>query len=939
MRDPLDLPLAVWPDWDGRDYDSVASYANPAELEDAAIAPWVRFNNLDEDDPLEQLADVFKYVQSLRIRYGLEPWISGQGQRIRWPALIRRDCGTCLDLAVLFASVLLRCQFRPLLVFAESTMRTENHVVVLVDLRGPIQDLMLRPDSSELPLLREKERGRHTYSFHEGRVPEGFAIFDATSATVSEERWTFEEAEETALVLLEDEVHYPNKVVLDVASAIRTNAGGPYPIPNESTGASAVWTRLPPRYTPPPLPDSDELVESLRAAEGRIALVGESGTGKSTIAYRTAAGWDNGYGWFLNAADRSTLQSELAQVELLHRSRSLAVSQVHDDQVALSRAALRRLAQSRMPWVMVVDNADNEPGSIADLLPDPRWSGQIVIVTSTHTGWASWADTSMKFGGISPASSRIAETETAASFGRAIEVDIRVRLLKRGIEVTADDLSSLVELCKNHLSFPAQQLAITIAWAPATQLEAPPLVRTASRGALRSRLVELERLGLVGTTQSRGWTVAMHRAIAADVRKWDPNTPQAGARRLERLMANEYVVEVLAERAEESVLMRLIRLAERSAKTRRIVGSIFTLSGVLEGRGMSTEAAAVANLCLDHDKGDLSPSRVALAKLRVVRHTKNHAKDIASLERALSLVTEIVEGLPKSSDREGNLFYYQCVATEGLVRRQLAKRALQGEYLTNELEAARALIVKAASRRAEIIGPDDWRASVEREMAFFGIAAVSLDLGKCTFSDPERAALLLGDSLQMYTAVRDAINEFHGYAVIHPRGAAAEYGRALCYYYSALLGVPPRLRSNTQIFGIPSEYEAHGRIEEPPLEQSEKADEELLLSAAHDALQESLRGRVGLQVGNQGSVDVVKCLRLGIEISAARIVWAHGSRSELSVRQMSTRMVEDLLVETEQNFRNDWQHFGGVSTGEYGTYCDPDGRTAGYRRRWSPSKE
>lgn len=928
----------VWPDWNGLGYDSVARYVNPAELEDAAIAPWVRFNDLDEDNPLEQLAEVFRYVQSLGIRYGLEPWISGEGQRIRWPALIRRDCGTCLDIAVLFASVLLRCQFRPLLVFAESTARTESHVVVLVDLRAPLQDLKLDSDSGQLPLLRDDDRGRYTYSFDDAGTPEGFVIFDATTATLGD--GDFDDAVEAARKLINDPVRYPNKIVLDVASAIQGMGGEPYPIPNESTGASAVWTRLPPRYSPPPLPDSDELVARLHAAQGRLALIGESGTGKSTIAYRTAAGWDNGYGWFLNAADRSTFQAELAQVELMQRSRSLGASQEQDDQVALSRAALRRLNQSHLPWVVVVDNADNEPGSIADLLPVPRWSGQVVIITSTHSAWASWADTSLEFGRISPSGSRTgsSDAEPGVVPRRAIEVDIRGRLTKRGIKVNADDLSSLIELSKGHLSSATQQLAITISWAPATQVGARVFVQGTPLCAFRARLAELETLGLVGTTQSGGWTVAMHRSIAAEIRSWDPDTPSAGASRFRRLMENALLVEVLAERAEESVLVRLIQLVERSARRRSLVDPLFTLSEVLEARGMSQEAAEIANVCLGRDDGELTPYRAALAKLLVVRHTKNHARDVVSLQAALRSVAEVVEGLPKSAEREARLFYYQCVATEGLVRRQLAKLTLQGDRLANELESARSLILEAASRRAEIIGPDDWRSSIEREMALFGIAAVSLDLGKSRFSEPLKVASLLGDSLQMYTAVRDAVNEVHGHAAIHPRAAAAEYGRALCFYYSALLGIRPQIRSETQIFGIPAEYEAHAHIENPLPDHSEEADEPLLLAAAHEALLESLRGRAGLQVGNQDSADVVKSLRLGIEISATRIIWAPGNRSGAPVRRMSAREIEGLLTETEQNFRNDWRHFGGIATGDYSTDTDPEGRHAGYRRRWPPAE-
>jgi hypothetical protein len=51
---------------------------------------------------------------------------------------------------------------------------------------------------------------------------------------------------------------------------------------------------------------------------------------------------------------------------------------------------------------------------------------------------------------------------------------------------------------------------------------------------------------------------------------------------------------------------------------------------------------------------------------------------------------------------------------------------------------------------------------------------------------------------------------------------------------------------------------------------------------------------------------------------------------------MSASAIEGLLIETEQNFRNDWKNFGGISTGDFTTYNDPEGQTAGYYRDWSP---
>jgi hypothetical protein len=932
--DALVSNSATWPDWDGISFDAIVKYLNPAELEDAAIAPWVRFNDSDEDDPLALLSQTFRYLQSLRIRYGLEPWISGRGQRIRWPALIRRDCGTCLDVAVLFASILLRCQFRPLLLFVEGRVNTESHVLIGVDLRAPLQDIMMKSGEAQLPFALDASHGRYTYQMPQGGLPSGFVVLDPTAATVGPDELTYEDAEESAQMLIGDGARVRKIVLFDVASAILRERVVPYPIPNESTGASAVWTRLPQRYIPPPLTDTGDLVAAVRASDGRIAIVGESGTGKSTIAYLTAAGWDNGYGWFLNAADRPTLQSELSYVELMQRSRSLATSHVKDDQIALSRAALRRLGQSHMPWAVVVDNADNEPSSIIDLLPVPAWPGQVVIVTSTHPAWSSWADRSLEFGRVSASGSRVskASTVTPRAPRRAIEVDIRTRLLKRGVDVQDDDLSALVSLCRTQLPAPVQQFAIDIAWAPAASLDVNSLMGNLSRSK-SSALRNLEELGLLGTAHSRQLTVTMHRSIAAEIRKWDPDTSAARRARLVRLMTNEHMVSVLSERAEESVLVRLINLAESCAYSPRLPSALYLLSQILELRGMSAEAANISDLCLTHDDNALSASEAALALLRVVRHTKNHMKDTTSLEEALNSVTEVIARLPEGADRSEKLVRYQCIAMQGHVRRQLAKRSLKGDLLMRELEGAKDMLLESVAGRAEIVGPANWRRSVERELSLFNIAAISLDLGKCAAAEPMRAAVFLGDSLQMYTAVRNAIHDVHGYDGNHPRRAAAEYGRALCFYYCALLGILPEARSEDEILGISSEFGAVRGLED--VESTANPDESIQLIAAHEALLASLRERMGLQVGRQDSADVVKCLRLGMEISAARIVWASSNRSDVGVRHLPAGSVEEMLVETEQNFRQDWKTYGQISVGEYAVIRDLERGRMGYTRVWS----
>ena len=135
-----------------------------------------------------------------------------------------------------------------------------------------------------------------------------------------------------------------------------------------------------------------------KAAPGQVIVIsGQQGAGKSLLAGRLAAAADHNAGWFLAANDYDTLISSLARAERNERHAlgaditSAGEKPDAGEERSLAAAALARLRDSLAPWVVVLDNCDQDPrgdvGGVWPLLPVPRALGQTLIVTTTNDVW------------------------------------------------------------------------------------------------------------------------------------------------------------------------------------------------------------------------------------------------------------------------------------------------------------------------------------------------------------------------------------------------------------------------------------------------------------------------------------------------------------------------------------------------------------------------
>jgi tetratricopeptide (TPR) repeat protein len=153
----------------------------------------------------------------------------------------------------------------------------------------------------------------------------------------------------------------------------------------------------------------------LRAALGdpkspnRVALHGMRGVGKTCLAVEYAYRYGDAYGgvWWCYATTREQLLTSLSKL-------ALELGEVLENEQDLEKAAaaaLRRLAEESRSWLLVYDNAPS-PEALEGLLPT---SGARVLITSTFSDWAGWADEI--FLGVMPADDAIDFLQTQVGRG------------------------------------------------------------------------------------------------------------------------------------------------------------------------------------------------------------------------------------------------------------------------------------------------------------------------------------------------------------------------------------------------------------------------------------------------------------------------------------------------------------------------------------------
>ncbi|MEU1924613.1 ATP-binding protein [Streptomyces albogriseolus] len=392
----MDGMQGAWGPWDVTVEDAHRRLARYANADVGALTRhrlWVDGGHHErEEDTHRLLADLYQALRDKERPYEKVPWNTGSEQIIRDIRMVDRSCATCLDLALLYASMCLHKRLRPYIVLlSDPEERLPDHALVLIAPKvrvpelGGVRDLTdarhpWRPLDSATPRTGET----HVYFWMPtaaGLDPDALAIDVRQACRHPNADFAAACAEGRELMLRSG---YRDIVLIDIL-ALQTEGYPPFaPLPE--TNAPAITSRLPARPRFHPYAARQKLVDDLVGATGTVVLYGEQGSGKSMLAHQIAAKAQYGSGWFLAANDQAVLTAELGDAEMAEQG---------VDPSAIdrgTRATFAKLAQARLreapgSWVVVLDNVDVGPDKLTDMpVPLPH-KGQLVVVTTTAPEW------------------------------------------------------------------------------------------------------------------------------------------------------------------------------------------------------------------------------------------------------------------------------------------------------------------------------------------------------------------------------------------------------------------------------------------------------------------------------------------------------------------------------------------------------------------------
>ncbi|WP_043603751.1 MULTISPECIES: hypothetical protein [Protofrankia] len=799
-----------WPDWDTADTAALARYVNPESFDDLGVPSGLAFNETDPDlveaAGREVVRDAYNALAAMRLRYGFDAWGGPHvgRQRIRYPARVRREKGTCLDLVLMLAGLLLRAQVRPVVALLDRGQ--DRHAVLLADVRRPLDKSYLRQSADFRNIVRPRSGAEDgVLELRPGaRLPAWLIPVDVVRVAI--------EHDDEQSVPFDEAVHGGHDelgkgyatTLLDIPSS--PHARNPLGKPQDAQ-SPAIYARLPVlEQAPSDYASRAGIREDLKRGQGRIVLCGEQGMGKSLLAYERARGADAGYGWFLNTSDRLSLRAELARAELEQMSRVGPVTDDADHE-PYALAALRRLEDSDAPWVVVIDNADGPPEKIRDFLPRAVKPGQTLIVTTTNTAWGTF------FPGVEPIvveplkstdMADLPERLQKVTQGKPLIYEALRRLAAAGAwqplagpgqTGTQESGTAVVwRLAAGILADDQAALdaAHAVAWAPPVLL---PLDDLAAALGLddSAPLDTLRDIGLLATrTQNRVTTVQMHRLLRAEIQKERHVMTQGasaglpgwaalastgpGWQLLTRLADNSTVSDLHASAAQPDSLAGL--------EPHRHGLVLHGVARVLELRSMVEEASEL----YAEAGGYFDPARdaplVAECLYGRARWANQNSKaTLDEFDEGLTFASEAERLASTDSTVEGRIRAARAMAMRGLLLRKKAGK--DGAPEEPALAEAMELLQRSLDERRRLNDP-------EIDRAEFNMLGTYVRLGKLTGgADAHR---WFHAAYEGYSRLREMrLERFHG--VVISSIAACTSGRGLTLYYGALAGVDPRRKN------------------------------------------------------------------------------------------------------------------------------------------------
>jgi hypothetical protein len=892
---------------------------------------------------------IYESILGLGLKYMHEPWrLQSFGfqewqrmQRVRYPAWVVRDSGgTCLDLAIVYATALMRAQIRPYIAilypaeFADPVRGDfEGHAFVIADLRAPLTDQhraatvpspmerssteggeegsLVIPAGQELPLyLLAVDPTRATTNFPVGRGRTSALAEDFAQATGVAARY-----------LVDTEVK-----LCDVATAQLTYHALGRPA---DSATPAIWTRLPEMPEVTDYPSRALAHARLARARGRIVIYGPQGFGKSTLGYLRARSADGGYGWFLNAADRSTLQSQLAQAENDQQARGYQQPLERLDQVPFSDLAVRRLEVSDAPWVLVLDNANGKPGDITPILPRGIGPNQTIIVTTTNADWLKeWPGSDP----VRPATHIVLEALNGEDMPR-IEEELRDLLagsplfyeaaraaLDSGAQVppAPENAAGLVwQLAQNYLAAhpSALDLAHLIAWAPPVALPVADFAEFFPHAGAPDGLADLgralEKAGLVRFLTQPTPSVLMHRLIADRIRADERQIKVPGQ---EPVPAP---VSFLAVNAGQGLMTRLgdaesfRRLEAEFGRERdsRIPGrtwglAVYGVARAGEMRGRSAPSSSLFEKAIGFLDHELDRSLLSECWNGRARYLKDHPpvdpeERAKALDAALSwalTARELASRAAGDAAAGSQQQLWDLVraerahAMQALIMRRQADGIADRTAKKARLAEALAMLEESEENRGKHLKQLGIVESPDIDRARFNLGGSGIGLAK--LSRCAEAERYLRTARRAYAEAKRIRVARYGEGIALPAIASCDNGIALAYYYGALLEADP-LRDELEDYS-------------PITPQSRM----FLLRQATAACAEAFRDRSLLAPADVDDGDAIKSADLTIKISQVRTLVSafHGQGG----RPLNQAEAEKMLGTVGTEALREAQDLGGI---------------------------